>query len=507
MATTKAPRKKKEQIKRPDLKIGIKDFGPIAEGEIELKPLTVFIGPNNSGKSYAAMLIYSIFRAFIPESKDMPFLYLSPDSEENMVLMRYLSELKAIVDDMNIGDERQIPNELLLKIVNEMRKSIYERKLGNEISDFFSCKLDKLVALGKEKFSLNIGTSSYKDEIIYYHEGKLVVDDLQQTLPSNDIRVRLNYSTNSLLDKKSKVRVISFIADGRIMFHIPLDDKITEFELGYIAAGISVKMPQYFLTLCYYLPSARSGMIQLYRTIMGGIIEQYKSFAMNPFAMDRQAKSSEFAGVALRFVSSIISLPKEKGYFYQFAEKMEEELIKGNISAKFDVLPDIKYKFQDTEIQLQRASTSVTEIAPLILYLKYIIQPGSVLIIEEPEAHLHPANIRILAKYLVRLVNKGVNVLITTHSDYLLEQINNLYLLSKIDPEERVVKFHYEKDDYLNRDELGVYEFHYDEEAKGYKIKQAEIDEDGILEREIYSITEDLYEETSQLQRESSDEE
>ena len=31
-------------------RIEVKDFGPIAEGAVDLKPLTVFIGPNNSGQ-------------------------------------------------------------------------------------------------------------------------------------------------------------------------------------------------------------------------------------------------------------------------------------------------------------------------------------------------------------------------------------------------------------------------------------------------------------------------
>ncbi len=49
-----------------ELKIEVKNFGPISFGEITLKPLTLFIGPNNSGKSYAAMLIHSIFESYIP---------------------------------------------------------------------------------------------------------------------------------------------------------------------------------------------------------------------------------------------------------------------------------------------------------------------------------------------------------------------------------------------------------------------------------------------------------
>lgn len=43
-----------------DLELGIRDFGPIREGRIRLRPLTIFIGPNNSGKSYAALLARSV---------------------------------------------------------------------------------------------------------------------------------------------------------------------------------------------------------------------------------------------------------------------------------------------------------------------------------------------------------------------------------------------------------------------------------------------------------------
>ena len=41
----------------------IKDFGPITNSKLELKPLTVFVGPNNSGKSYAARMVHAVFHS------------------------------------------------------------------------------------------------------------------------------------------------------------------------------------------------------------------------------------------------------------------------------------------------------------------------------------------------------------------------------------------------------------------------------------------------------------
>ena len=45
------------------LTISVKNFGPIAEGSIDLKPLTIFVGPSNTGKSYMATAVHAVMRA------------------------------------------------------------------------------------------------------------------------------------------------------------------------------------------------------------------------------------------------------------------------------------------------------------------------------------------------------------------------------------------------------------------------------------------------------------
>ena len=46
----------------PDVRISATDFGPIASGTVDLRPLTVFVGPSNTGKTYFAILIYALHR-------------------------------------------------------------------------------------------------------------------------------------------------------------------------------------------------------------------------------------------------------------------------------------------------------------------------------------------------------------------------------------------------------------------------------------------------------------
>ena len=44
--------------------INVKNFGPIEKAEIALRPLTVFVGESNTGKTYLAALIYALHQNF-----------------------------------------------------------------------------------------------------------------------------------------------------------------------------------------------------------------------------------------------------------------------------------------------------------------------------------------------------------------------------------------------------------------------------------------------------------
>ena len=47
-----------------NIHINVKNFGPIEKAEIDLRPLTVFVGESNTGKTYLAALIYALHQNF-----------------------------------------------------------------------------------------------------------------------------------------------------------------------------------------------------------------------------------------------------------------------------------------------------------------------------------------------------------------------------------------------------------------------------------------------------------
>ena len=58
-ATSQTP-----QFGPPNVRLEVQDFGPVAQASFQLKPLTVFVGPSNTGKTYLALLIYALHHVF-----------------------------------------------------------------------------------------------------------------------------------------------------------------------------------------------------------------------------------------------------------------------------------------------------------------------------------------------------------------------------------------------------------------------------------------------------------
>ena len=138
----------------------------------------------------------------------------------------------------------------------------------------------------------------------------------------------------------------------------------------------------------------------------------------------------------------------------------------------------------------------VSELAPIIVIARSHLDPYDLLIIEEPEAHLYPGALPLIAKCLAKLVRSNVRVLITTHSDWLLKSLRNLILEGDL-IELGLSDQDTSNDNYLLRSEVGAWEFFASSEFDGTKVKEITFDEfDGIEPSEIERISDSLYNES-----------
>ena len=155
----------------PSLTVGISDFGPINEGEITLKPLTVFIGPNNSGKSYAAMLINSIFAPQPDEWHSFPEDILTELSLHKMPdALRLQYELhKFIAEAMKLEEEERItvPQSLLDRLADTLFQHFYARFLLDQFTRSHGCEPADLIAIDRGEFVLRLNADSNETHLRY----------------------------------------------------------------------------------------------------------------------------------------------------------------------------------------------------------------------------------------------------------------------------------------------------------------------------------------------------
>jgi len=120
------------------------------------------------------------------------------------------------------------------------------------------------------------------------------------------------------------------------------------------------------------------------------------------------------------------------------------------------------------------------------------------LIVEEPEAHVHPEGQAMIARFFAMLARLGVNVMVTTHSDIIALKLAQMVGLTGLSPEERE-RLGYRGDEYLTKEELALYFMEPTED--GSVARKVEISETGeVFELPTYSnVLEEMYREAVRL--------
>lgn len=95
------------------------------------------------------------------------------------------------------------------------------------------------------------------------------------------------------------------------------------------------------------------------------------------------------------------------------------------------------------------ASSSIKSLYGLDYYLDNIGKLGDYLIIDEPELSLHPKNQVELAVVISMIIDSGIKVILSTHSDLFLRSLINIVLENKV----------YNKSNSISESDIGLYYF------------------------------------------------
>ncbi len=117
-------------------------------------------------------------------------------------------------------------------------------------------------------------------------------------------------------------------------------------------------------------------------------------------------------------------------------------------------------KGKEIKLSMDESSSAVRSLLDIGFYLRCMMaQPGDLLMVDEPELNLHPENQRRMARLFARLVNLGVKVFITTHSDYIIKELNTLIMLNHDKPHlKRIAETEgYRAKELISSDKIKVY--------------------------------------------------
>lgn len=487
----------REKSKKPtkiDLKINIENFGPITKAKINLKPLTIFVGPNNSGKTYAATLIHSILSSEnqindISRQYDLEILNPSRLFRSFGKDMRAIIEkdVRAVIKKNKNKQSFTIPTSITKKIFTFLIQDVFGRDLETTIASNFASPVTELIRTKQKSSKININDSknfnvTINKKLTIKTDSKLTKYIFKISPKETDYYYTEQEENNTTTITINKSDVEEFLNYG-----------ITRYLINSIAKNIK---HEHIPEDSHYFPAARSGILQGHKALSASIVKSAHFGGIESFQIPK------LTGIVSNFISNIILMPRRLGPFADLAKQLETELLHGHIrlpNGSNDTFPEITYHTKHNEIPLHRTSSSISEIAPLSLYLKHIIHPSSLLIIEEPETHLHPTNQLIFAKYIVKMIRSGLNVLVTTHSVFLLEQLSKFMLVSRIEPKTRK-KLGYDEEDYLTPDEVSPYVFVRNNDDD-HTVSPIEIDDEGISQEEFVKVNEILYSESIKLQQ------
>ena len=463
----------------------INDFGPIKKAAISLRPLTIFIGGNDMGKSYAAMLAHSFMSAERGTGRRAYALARSAIEAKNSEKM--LVKLEKVLGGLVHADKVECPPRLAAQITRSCIDE-YMVRLQREIIRNFGSPLSELTRSGADHFSIALKYGNRR--IMSYKNNRLAVNSMPKfnitfessndVYPASIFRAeRLNDNLHCFVEKD----FVADLSDDRRLLSY-LYTKLKFEMLQQAVAGIPSRSR--------YFPAARSGILQAHRVIASNVVKNA------PYAGIEDIHVPRLSGVVSDFVSDIIDMQPTRGDHHDIGSRIENDIFGGSVRLKYadpGTIPEIFCERSTVTVPIHRTSSTISELAPFTLHLKHRAEGRGVLIIEEPEAHLHPRNQSLLAGHIVKLVREGANVIITTHSSTLFESASQYLRASRLQPEGRKNALGGE-DLYLREDEIAPYIFKADGEG-GSIVERIELSAEDGIEQEAFVKEDRLLNETN----------
>jgi hypothetical protein len=475
------------------MKIQISNIGPIREFEFDLeRDFHLIMGTNNVGKSYAITIVYLFVKAILQSSifpEEGLDYYLFVEAEAPLKTLIDPARKKVLA--LPLHTEADISTE-----VRDAFQSLLEVTVLPSLKESVDATFDSLKTLPNQ-YSLDEPTVT-----IVAQTASITFGITNEQFCIKSLRLKSQYNAKAILQSRQTVHkdhacVIyhnqndSHAFDKALIKQLALEHKTFVNEVSRQVSDL------------HYLPASRSGLYQALSAFGQIVAELSKSRAFLRNKIELPSISEPLSDYFIKLSGITAEKRQYEGKETDLlAQEIENEIIKGRVEFDQKTKRLIYFPYGTTlRLDLSTTSSMVSELSPIVSYLRYILtrppqlvlagyrrrrirpqrsQPRALLIIEEPEAHLHPENQAKITEIFAKLTKAQVKVILTSHSNYVFNKTNNLVLAGLLEP---------------NNIQATVFKM----TDKGSIGKRLTVDELGIDDENFIETAERLFDEKSDL--------
>lgn len=398
------------------MKIRVENLGALRQAEFELGDMTIICGGNNTGKTYATYALFGflsfwreVFSVTIP---DKFVTQLLSDGATSINIQEYVKIAPSILDQGSESYTKQLPMvfasaeknfvdskfHVSLSPEDIQTNAPFERQIGAAKADIFSIskavnESEVVITLLVEKHKLRITPENIKRTI-----SDAIKDIIFGHLFPNPFIASAERTGAAIFRKE-----LNF-ARNRVLEQMNIEKNINPLDL----------LLKVFSD--YALP-----------------VKTNVDFTRN---LEDMAKRESF--IAKEYPEVLTSFTDIIGGDYTVTKNDELYYVP---------------KGKRIKLSMDESSSAVRSLLDIGFYLRHVARPGDLLMVDEPELNLHPENQRRVARLFARLIKLGIKVFITTHSDYIIKELNTLIMLNSGKPHFQAIM---EREKYTNEELLSA---------------------------------------------------
>jgi ABC-type branched-subunit amino acid transport system ATPase component len=439
--------------------IRLKNLGILKQAEFSLGDLTIICGENNTGKTYATYALYGFLSDW---RRSIDFFVTSAE------IRRLLTDGVIKID---LAQYAKKTNRILAKACaryNRQLDDVFAATEGRFSKSEFLIELEPLDIR-------KIKNIKYEQQTKFFSYSKRKGSkELIVTLLTEDQFKRISSNVSSLSSLANR-----FISE-RIRSIIFADSFPAPFISSTERTGVAIFRKE--------LNFARNRLlneivVEVARDIdpRGLVATGYQNY---PSPIENNVD----------FIRELENIEKRKSFIVrEHPEVLEEfsDIIGGDYSITQN--DQLYYLPRGTRVRLtmDQSSSSVRSLLDIGFYLRCVARKGDLLMVDEPELNLHPANQRRIARLFARLVNLGIKVFVTTHSDYIVKELNTLIMLNHDEPHLKRIaqENNYQDAELIRPDRIKVYMTKIKTRINGYTLEEADIDPELGIEAPSFDET------------------